>query len=94
MNDKLQTMYQYVTLWNAEEKERLFWHLADLLSKQNGNWVMLFSIFEKEQIEKRFNLKLTDDQYKYLTENFMDFNTFVCDHIGWLIEEAIYLAIC
>ena len=83
-------MYQYVSLWNAEEKERLFWHLADLLSKQDGNRVMLFSIFIKEHIEERFHLTLTNDQYEYLKENFMDFNTFERDHIKWLIEETLY----
>ena len=90
MTDHIKVMCEYVSLWKSEDKERLFWHISGELSHGYKTGVMLFTIFTKKEVEERFNIRLKDREFEYLKENFMDFNTFERDHIGWLIEETLY----
>jgi hypothetical protein len=83
-------MCQYVSSWNAEDKERLFWQISSELSSEYRTRVMIFTIFTREEVQERYSIKLTDSQFEYLKENFIDFNTFERDHMQWLIEETLY----
>ncbi len=59
------------------EKEILFWDTLKLI----GNEKLLFDSFTKEEIDDRFGVKLTNEEYIFLTENM--------DNYGWMMNEYV-----